>query len=73
MRKNPHGRILKVKPKKQHLSTVPKSCSIYIYIYIYTRPKWYARPILKCLFPIGKPKGPKLNPKWYLEHSKKPS
>ena len=27
MRKNPHGRILKGKPKEQHLSTIPKSCS----------------------------------------------
>ena len=26
MRKNPHGRILKVESKKQHLSTVLKSC-----------------------------------------------
>ena len=25
MRKNPHDRILKRKPKKQHLNTVPKS------------------------------------------------
>ena len=24
MRKNPHGRILKMEPKEQHLSTVPK-------------------------------------------------
>ena len=64
MRKNPYDRILRVKLKKQHLSLA---------IYIYICPKWYARPILKCLFPIGKPKGPKLNPKWYLEHSKKPS
>ena len=28
MRKNPHDRILKEKSKEQHLSTVPKSCSI---------------------------------------------
>ena len=28
MRKNPHDRILKRKPKEQYLSTVPKSCSI---------------------------------------------
>ena len=27
MSKNPHGRIFKRKSKKQHLSTVPKSCS----------------------------------------------
>ena len=27
MRKNPHDKILKKEPKKQHLSTVPKSCS----------------------------------------------
>ena len=26
-KKNSHGRILKGKSKKQHLSTVPKSCS----------------------------------------------
>ena len=26
MKKNPHGRILKEKLKKQYLSTVPKSC-----------------------------------------------
>ena len=25
MRKNPHGRILKRKPKKQHINTVPNS------------------------------------------------
>ena len=25
MRKNPHDKILKGKPKEQHLSTVPKS------------------------------------------------
>ena len=30
MRKNSHDRILKGEPKKQHLSTIPKSCSIYI-------------------------------------------
>ena len=35
MSKNPHRRILKCEPKKQHLSTVPKFCPIYIYIYIY--------------------------------------
>ena len=29
MRKNPHGRILKVKLKEQHLNTVPKSCSLF--------------------------------------------
>ena len=29
MRKNSHGRILKGEPKEQHLSTVPKSCSIF--------------------------------------------
>ena len=34
MSKNPHDRILKGEPKKQHLSTVPKYCPIYIYIYI---------------------------------------
>ena len=34
MRKNPLGRILKMEPKEQHLSTVPKSHFIYIYIYI---------------------------------------
>ena len=27
MRKNSHGKILRGKPKKQHLSIVPKSCS----------------------------------------------
>ena len=32
MRKNPRDKILKNEPKKQHLSTVPKSCYIYIYI-----------------------------------------
>ena len=26
MRKNPHDRILKMESKKQHLSTVSKSC-----------------------------------------------
>ena len=34
MRKNPHVRILREKFKEQHLSTVPKSCPIYIYIYM---------------------------------------
>ena len=29
IRKNPHSRILKGKPKEQHLSTIPKSCSFY--------------------------------------------
>ena len=33
MRRNPHGRILKGKPKKQHLSTIPKSCSYCIYVF----------------------------------------
>ena len=28
MNKNPHGRILKEKPKEQYLITVPKSCHI---------------------------------------------
>ena len=28
MRKNPHYKILKEESKEQHLSTVPKSCSI---------------------------------------------
>ena len=28
MRKNPHGKILKGKPKEQYLSIVPKSYSI---------------------------------------------
>ena len=28
MRKNPHDSILKKKPKKQHLNTVLKSCSL---------------------------------------------
>ena len=27
MRKKPHDRILREEPKKQHLNTVPKSCS----------------------------------------------
>ena len=35
MRKNSYGKILKGEPKEQHLSTVPKSCLIYIHIYIY--------------------------------------
>ena len=26
-KKNPHAKILKMKPKEQQLSTVPKSCS----------------------------------------------
>ena len=47
-RKNSHGRILKRESKEQHVSTIPKSCSlslslslyIYIYIHIY----------IKCLF-----------------------
>ena len=26
MRKNPHGKILKMKLKEQYISTVPKSC-----------------------------------------------
>ena len=30
MRKNPHDRILKREPKEHHLSSVPKSCYIYI-------------------------------------------
>ena len=33
MIKNPHGRILRGKPKEQHLSTVPK---FYPYTYIHT-------------------------------------
>ena len=33
MRKNPRSRILRGKPKEQHISTIPKSCHIYIYIY----------------------------------------
>ena len=28
MKKNPHDKILKGKPKEQYLSIVPKSCSI---------------------------------------------
>ena len=35
MRKNPHDTILGEEPKEQHLSTVCKSCLLYIYIYIY--------------------------------------
>ena len=36
MKKNSRDRILKRKPKEQHISIVPKSCPyIYIYIYIY--------------------------------------
>ena len=36
MTKNLYARILREKPKTQHLSTIPKSCPfIYIYIYIY--------------------------------------
>ena len=31
MKKNPHDKILKGKPKKQHLSTIPKSCSMINY------------------------------------------
>ena len=34
MKKNPYDKILRDEPKKQYLSTVPKSCYIYIYIYI---------------------------------------
>ena len=34
MRKNPHNRILKWRPKKQYLGTISKSC-LYIYIYMY--------------------------------------
>ena len=34
MRRNPDGRILKGKLKEYHLSTVPKSCSIFYYIFI---------------------------------------
>ena len=34
MRKNPRSRILRGQPKEQHISTIPKSCHIYIYIYI---------------------------------------
>ena len=33
MRKNPHDKILKREPKKQHISTIPKSWCVYIYIY----------------------------------------
>ena len=29
MKKNSHSKILKGKPKEQHLSTVPKSCSLF--------------------------------------------
>ena len=35
MRKNPHDIILGEEPKEQPLSTVCKSCLLYIYIYIY--------------------------------------
>ena len=34
MKRNPHDKILREKPKKQHLSTVSNSYPIYIYIYI---------------------------------------
>ena len=34
MRKNSHYKILRREPKKQHLSTVPKSCSFFKYIWI---------------------------------------
>ena len=34
MRKNPYDRILREEPKKHLLSSVPKSCPLYIYIYI---------------------------------------
>ena len=27
MRKNPHNKIFKKKPKEQHLNTIPKSCN----------------------------------------------
>ena len=30
MKKNPHGIILRVKPKEQHLSIVPKSCPFFL-------------------------------------------
>ena len=26
MRKNPHGKIFRKKPKKQHINNIPKSC-----------------------------------------------
>ena len=29
MKKNSHSKILKGKPKEQHLNTVPKSCSLF--------------------------------------------
>ena len=35
MRKNSHDKILKGKPKEQHLSTVIKSCSLRINSYIH--------------------------------------
>ena len=34
MRENPHDRILKNEPKKQHISTVPKSCSFILPYYV---------------------------------------
>ena len=32
MKKNPHDKILREKPKKQHLSTVSNSYPIYVYV-----------------------------------------
>ena len=32
MKRNPHYRILKSEPKKQHLSTISKSCSYSIHL-----------------------------------------
>ena len=34
MKRNPHDKILREKPKKQHLNTVSNSYPIYIYIYV---------------------------------------
>ena len=64
--------MIKMYGRKQYFRG---SAFIYIYIYIYitsvVSPKWYAQTDCKMFRSNGKPKGLKLNPKQYLEYSKK--
>jgi len=46
MRKNPHSRILREEPEKQHLSIVPKSCSC-LFIYLFSLGKRERRGIVR--------------------------
>ena len=51
MKKNPHSRILKGNPKKQYLSTVPKSCH-FLYIYVQHFPKPFYIKYYKIIFTL---------------------